>query len=486
MKSVREITVVGGGTAGWLTAAYLGRRLKQSGVVVNLVDKEYTERVGVGESLLLSFLGFMEEMHYEVDEWFNKVEATFKSGILFPGWGRDDNVIWHPFRFNEFARYPSYDYWSTRQDQLDLKSILPLWKTALDNRVELSGFKDYYAFHLDCGLLVDFLQESNTFFVNYIKSGVSDIEWNETSITKLTLEDGSELNSDLFIDCTGWKQLLGKHKTTIDLSDRLYVNTAVATHIQFEDRRNELTPYTKCTAVDHGWIWQIPVQSRIGSGLVFNRNITDIETAKDFFVDHWNGRASRDKLKVLKWDPYVVDKHWVGNVVSNGLSAGFIEPIESTGIALIVRTCKNIYDSVINGYYDDNDVSVFNSITTYDYESAVDYVNMHYSHCERSSSPFWDYVKENYKMSDIQKYYEDILYDTEEMSYNGPKRNGIFAGHNWNVWLYQLLPDVPAKTYNSMLKYNIFEPVVDASFEIWQKQLEDLYNQSVHHEDCFR
>jgi hypothetical protein len=486
MRSVREITIVGGGTAGWLTAAYLGRKLKPLHIVVNLVDKEYTERVGVGESLLLSFLSFMEEIHYEMSDWFNEVDATFKSGILFPGWGTDDNVIWHPFRFNNFDRYPSYDYWSRRQDQIDLKSILPLWNTAMDNRVETSGVRDYYAFHLDCGKLVDFLQKSNDYFVNYIKSGVSDIHWKGEEISQLTLENGQVLESDLFIDCTGWKQLLGKHKTNVDLSDRLYVNTAVATHIPFEDKTKELRPYTTCTAVDHGWIWTIPVQSRMGSGLVFNRDITDIETAKDFLFDHWKGRESKDKMKVLRWDPFVCDKHWVGNVVSNGLSSGFIEPIESTGIALIIRTCKNIHDSILNGYYEQGDVDIFNTTVSYDYESAVDYVNMHYSHCNRSSSPFWDYVKKNYKMSGTQKYYEDILYDTEQMSFNGPKRNGIFAGHNWNVWLNQLLPEIPAKTYDSMLKYNVFEPIVDACYEAWQQQLETLYKQSIHHEDCFR
>ena len=486
MRAVREITIVGGGTAGWMTAAYLGRKLSNRGVRVNLVDKEYTERVGVGEALLLTFLDFMKEINYEYTEWFHRVQATFKAGILFPGWGEDDKVIWHPFRFNTLGGCPTYDYWS-RNQELDLKSMLPLWDTSMDNRVELSGFDDYYAFHLDCGLLVDFLEETNAgIFVNYIQSGVSNIEWDGTDVSKLTLENGQTLNSDLFIDCTGWKQILGKHRNNIDLSDRLYVDTAVATHVEFEDKEKEFTPYTKCTAVEHGWIWQIPVQTRMGSGLVFNRSITDIEVAKDYLVSHWNGRVDRDKVKVLRWDPFVVDKHWVGNVVANGLSAGFIEPLESTGIALMSRTAKSIHESIINGHFDEKDVDVFNSKTTYDYESAVDYVNMHYSHCNKSSSPFWDYVKENYKMSNTQKYYEDVLYDTEEMSYNGPKRNGIFAGHNWNVWLYQLLPEVPAKTYDSMLKYKLFPPMIEDAYQQWKKDLKELYTRSKKHADCFR
>ena len=139
MKEVKRIVVVGGGTAGWITASWFSRRWGKL-IDVTVIDKYEPERVGVGEATLLSFPGVMQKMGFKVEDWMNRIDATFKAGILFPGWGREDNVIWHPFGFTSIGdkKVPMYDIWTNYQDKYDIKDISPLYRTAMENKIELN------------------------------------------------------------------------------------------------------------------------------------------------------------------------------------------------------------------------------------------------------------------------------------------------------------------------------------------------------------
>lgn len=475
MANAKTLTIIGGGTSGWMTAAYISRRCRGA-VQVRLIDKEVSVNVGVGEALLLSFNDFMESMGYKMQEWFNYCECTLKAGIMFEGWGEDGKLIWHPFKFTYFAGLPLFDYWSRDQSQ-SLQDLQAQFRVTKNNRIETNDL-DKYAIHADCGLLTKFFETTNP-QVEHIKSDVTDVEWEGKNVKSITLKDGRCIESDIFVDCTGWKQVLGKHLTNIDTSDRLYLDTAVAGRIPYEDKQKEFYPYTNCEAVDHGWIWRIPTQSRLGSGLVFNRNITPIDEAKEYLSKYWNGRIKPDDMKVLRWDPFVCEEQWVGNVIAVGLSAGFIEPLESTGIALIVKAALNLYDAIYGGHWDQNDVRMFNAKMSYEHDLCVDFVNMHYSYCRKSSSPFWDYVKENYKKSEIQEWMESQVLDTEIMSFPEHKY-GIFHGHNWNTWLYQLMPEIPAKTYDPM-KFGVPQESIDKSVVEWKRELRKFYDESVDH-----
>ena len=120
--------------------------------------------------------------------------------------------------------------------------------------------------------------------------------------------------------------LIGNHN--VDLSDRLFIDTAFATKVEYQDKNKEMHPYTDCQALEHGWRWRIPTQSRIGTGYCFNRSITDPDIVADAFVKHWDNRIEKKELRMLDWKPQYVEKFWKGNVVPIGLSAGFIEPLE--------------------------------------------------------------------------------------------------------------------------------------------------------------
>lgn len=443
---INNIVIVGGGTSGWLSAASIVHKIKN--VKVTLIDKELTDSVGVGEATLIRFGEFLEEYcGFKREDWFLKLETAMKAGILFPEWGTSDNLVWHPFSFpNVEGDIPVCDIWSNAQEFSPMNSLLPLYDISLQNSIELDDLGSY-AYHINCKKLVEFIKEKIENKITTINSEVVDIiRDNCNNIKTLKLKNGIEVHGDLFLDCTGFKSILKNKRERVDLSDRLFCDTAIAAHVPYIDRKDELHPYVISHAVDHGWVWNIPLQTRIGTGLVFNRSITDIDDAKEYFVKYWENRIDINSLKVIDWTPYYDKNIWENNVVSIGLSAGFIEPLESTGVALI---CAGIIELIIfvqSKYYDSHDIDLYNSYMKGLFEQCIDYVNMHYSVTDKDT-PFWNYVKTNFKMSNLQKFYLQNM-DSEDPSIMDSKP-GIFGGTNWIYWLIQLGYKIKEKTFIS-------------------------------------
>ena len=448
MKEISKLVVVGGGSAGWITASWFSRRWG-SKMDVTIIDKYKPERVGVGEATLLSFPGVMEMMGFKVEDWINKIDATFKAGILFPGWGREDNVIWHPFGFTSIGekKVPMYDIWTNYQDKYDIKDISPLYRTAMENKIEIDYIKDTYAYQIDCGKLVTFLHDNCNRICNYIQSDVKTVVKVEDNVEKLILEDGSEITADIFIDCTGWNQLLIGKDNNVDLSDRLFIDAALAGRVKYENPDKEMHPYTDCQAMEHGWRWRIPTRSRIGTGYCFNKNITSPDEVAQQFSEHWNGRIKPEDMRLLDWKPQMLDKFWKGNVVSIGLSAGFIEPLESTGLAMMIRGCQYLEESLYGCIYNPVfEPDIYNIRMKASFETAVDYVNMHYAYCERKGK-FWDYVRLSHEKSGMQILMEDQIQDPNRDTLQTDKISSFFGGTNWHIWLLQLMPEINKKTY---------------------------------------
>jgi hypothetical protein len=463
MRTINNIVILGGGTSAWLSAAYLSRNFPYYNITV--VDKEIGTPVGVGEGTLMNFKPFMSQCGFDHNEWIPEIDATFKSGILFPGWVRKDNVVWHPFLMNPVLdnTMSLHAAWS-RNQEYDFKEYgLGMYDISINhNAVDLSM---EYAYHVDCSKLVLYIQRKLKDKIRIIRSEMVDVVRDEfNNIKSLTLKNNDIVTGDLFLDCTGFKGLLNTNPIRNDLSDRLICDTAVAGHVPYQDRDKELRPYVISEAVDCGWVWNIPVKNRIGSGLVFNRSITDPEDAKEYFVKYWNNRISKDSLKVIDWTPYYNDNIWHNNVVSIGLSAGFIEPLESTGIALIMEGIYQVGRRITEYYYSDEDVAVYNNNMKYFFEECINFVSMHYSKTEREE-PFWKIVKDRIKVSEEQKIYEQQLLDPLIPLIRMPKDINFFTGHNWNAWLIQMgckvaprnLDQTESVSLNCLLKHNMLE-----------------------------
>ena len=217
----------------------------------------------------------------------------------------------------------------------------------------------------------------------------------------------------------------------------MFTNAAVAGHVPYEDVDKERVPYVSCPAVDHGWIWKIPTQSRIGSGMVFNSNITDPEEAKKYFCEHWNNRIKPENLKLIDWTPYYSENFWEKNVVSIGLSGGFIEPLESTGLASMTYGVQELALHIPQYAYTEASIDMYNKTMMAWYSDAVDFVGSHYAD-SKWDTKFWNYVKESHVKSPRHLFYEDWLKDPERTFYSDVSSKTLFHPQNWQLWLIQM------------------------------------------------
>jgi len=411
---------------------------------VVLIDKEIGSPVGVGEGTLLSFENIMRRCGFDTPEWFHEIDATVKAGILFPGWGEGKyKDVWHPFYFALDASgngISSYDSWTKHQNYNFNKYSQFLYDLSIEHDgIDQSALQYAYAFHIDAGKLVTFFQEKleNRPQFTFIKSEVVDISRKEDNhISSLTLKNNKTVSGDLYIDCTGFKRLLDYEPDSVTLEGRLFCDTALAAHVPYRDKRSEIHPYVISEQIDHGWIWNIPVQSRIGSGMVFNRSVTDIEEAKEYFVNYWNNRIEKEKLKVIDWTPYYNKNMWHENVVSIGLSGGFIEPLESTGVAMIIVGVEQLAFAIQSTFYTESSVKYFNNLMSGYYEHAIDFVSMHYAKSNKNTK-FWNWVRNTFVKSERQEFYESqMLRKDIRLPITG--EGYMFSSSNWFCWLIQM------------------------------------------------
>ncbi len=451
---VENLTIVGGGTSAWMTAAYIHHN--HPAIKVTVVDKEIGNSIGVGEATLLTFAPFMEECGFPTEDWFTKIDCGYKSGILFSNWREPGNDIWHPFfKGNRKIsdHYHLWDLWSVVQD-LDFKIYATgsYSSSVLHNTVDATSLYSY-AFHIDCGKLVLYIQNQLKNKIKIIKSEVVNInKLDDDNVDSLKLKDGTIIKSDLYIDCTGFHSILRKSKNRINLEGRLFVNTAVVCQVPYEDRSNEFKPYAVCDATDHGWIWKIGVASRIGSGMVFNRNITDPDEAKDYFVRYWNNRIKKENVRAINWDPFYNTDPWSGNVVQIGLSNGFIEPLESTGIGLITVGITQLSNVLMEQWYSENDINNFNSQMNTLFEDCVDFVSMHYANNNRISK-FWNYVKDTFIPSKRMLHYVERLTNPDIKVPVDGKHNYMFGGSSWSMVLQQLGYEITPRNIHYSKEY---------------------------------
>ena len=444
MKIVNKVVIVGGGSAAWLTAVHLTAR---TDIKVIMVDKEISTPVGVGEATLLNFRLFMNECEIPVDEWFPAIDATFKTGIHYPDWIKTGHDIWHPFDINASYQGHTLDnLWADNQEYEYKHYAVPGYNASvIHNKFESDLTKT--AFHLDAGKLVTFLQQKLFGKVTIIRSKVVDTNRNEEGIQSIILENGDVVEGDIFVDCTGFASVLNPGRKTESLAKSIFTDTAIAYPVKYKDKHKEMHPFTRAHAVEHGWTWTTPIRTRIGSGLVFNRSITDVDTAKDFFVNYWGeDRVERDKIRVIDWTPYYNPNPWYENTVNIGLSAGFIEPLESTGLAITTMQIKRLTGFIKNRIWSQDDAIAYNVFFRNKFVESADFVSFHYAKPEQKTGPFWEYVKETFTLSDKQLAILELA-EKGMLENFYSKEDDTFLSGNWNVWIAQLgFPIGPNRT----------------------------------------
>ena len=456
LTSVNKIVIVGGGSAGWLTAAYALYNLPNA--QITLIESPNVPTVGVGEATILGFDHFLTDCGIPTELWSKSCDATIKLGTYFPNWRGDDKNIWQPFYFpiqktsqGNFADvidlcvdgkvpFESYEEFTAWYD-------ISVKDNKIAGNTSANGGQAHVGYHLDAIKLAKFLSEyCNKKYprLKHIKAHIDAPVIIDGKIAHVHLDNGDMVTGDFFVDCTGFKRLLSNamgNSEWVNRDHMLFTNAAVASQIDYKTEDEPQVPYVTAQACDHGWIWKTPVKDRIGSGLCYNSDLTTKQEAEDYFVQHWGeDRLRTGKFNHIPFKPEYNKNNWRGNCLSVGLASGFIEPLESTGLALLVIGSAGL-GYLKKGGYTQEDIDVFNEDMSNVYEDSMNFVALHYFNNPRKGK-FWRHVEEHFKetekMEELATGYARNYTPTIEFMDGGqffPRSTEIFAEVNWKLWL---------------------------------------------------
>lgn len=396
-----RIAIIGGGSAGWMTAAAIINATKGA-ASLTLVESEQIGVVGVGEATIPPIKLFNQMLGIDENDFVRATNGSFKLGIEFVDWSRKGQRYFHPFGTHgrDFDSVPLYQYWlreRQRGDDTPLDAYSMAWEIARQNRFSppardprLVQSTFDYAYHFDTILYGQVLRRyAETRGVLRQEGRVVDTRRTETGdVEAVMLEDGRAVEADFFIDCTGFfglliEQVLGTGYE--DWTHWLPCDRAVAVPCEGV---GEFTPYTRSTAREAGWQWRIPLQHRTGNGHVYASQFISDEAATDTLLANLDGEPLADP-RLLRFTTGRRRKFWNRNVVALGLSAGFMEPLESTSLHLI-QTGINRLLALFPGTGDtQKEAAEFNRLTGEEYERIRDFLILHYHATTRDDAPLW-------------------------------------------------------------------------------------------------
>jgi tryptophan halogenase len=405
-QRINKVVILGGGTAGWMTAAALAK-LFSPRIKVSLVESDEIGIVGVGEATIPTIHWFNELIELKEAEFMLATQASFKLGIEFVDWTEPNHSYFHPFGQYGAALggVPFHHRWlKARRDGLkapisaySLTTQLALngrfAKPALDPKSILSTLG--YAYHFDAGLYARHLRTlSEAQGVARYEGKVVRIDQDSETgfITALTTDKGDRLEGELFVDCSGFRALLIQDVLGAgydDWSHWLPCDRAVAVPCA---RGDAITPFTRSTARDAGWQWRIPLRHRTGNGYVYSSAFTNDEAAAELLLANLDGEALADP-RFLRFTAGRRRKAWDRNVVAIGLSAGFLEPLESTSIHLIQSGIAKLLALFPDRDCDPGLVAQFNRLFALDMDNIKDFLILHYHATSGRNEPLWEYCR---------------------------------------------------------------------------------------------
>jgi hypothetical protein len=413
-----KIVIVGGGSAGWMAAAYLRRRMPLN-VAISLVESPDIPTIGVGEGTLPSFRAFVGELGLDARDWMKRCEATFKLGVRFDNWWNKDRSWWHPF----FFHHPSHgeralvDAWlhhhACGDPQLrrpeTLRAYSLSWKLARTNRCPISagngGATDEWisdhGFHLDATLWAEYLRKSVAVprGVEHVRGQVTNVIKNPSGwIEALALDGDRSIAGDFFIDCTGFARRLIREVSParfLPFGQELLCDRAVALRVPYRHPEREMRPYTLATALSSGWVWQIGLFHRLGAGYVYSSSFLSEEEAESELRNFLGEERVKDlTANRIRFTSGRLEEPWVGNCVALGLSEGFVEPLEATGLAVIQHRLREIARILSAApRFSQHETSEYNREANYIFDEIKQFLVCHYCFSRRTDSTFWCEVR---------------------------------------------------------------------------------------------
>jgi len=406
-EPVRNIVIVGGGTAGWMTAAALAKVL-ETGYRIRVVESDDIGTIGVGEATIPYIADFNRALDIDEDEFMRATQGTFKLGIEFVNWGAIGDRYIHGFGIVGQASQalPFHHFWlrmarlgkAAPLQAYSINTAAPRQAKFMRARHDMPGspVADIsHAFHFDAGLYARFLRGyAEKRGVVRTEGRIRQVSQREPDgfIDAVVLESGERVAGDFFIDCSGLRGLLIEQTLKAgfdDWSHWLPVDRALAVPCE---SAGPLLPMTRATAHASGWQWRIPLQHRTGNGHIYCSSFMGADEAGAILLKHLDGKPLADP-RPLSFKTGRRKAFWVRNCVAVGLSSGFLEPLESTSIHLINTAISRIISFFPHQGFDAADIAEYNALTHWEYEHIRDFLVLHYKATERDDSEFWNYCR---------------------------------------------------------------------------------------------
>jgi len=427
MKPVRRIVIVGGGTAGWLTAGVIAARHQgrmAEGFSVTLIESPNTPIIGVGEGTWPTLRSTLAKIGVSETDFFRECDAAFKQGAYFARWttGAPDDGYYHPLMLPQaFSQLNLVPHWlAGGAEESFCDAVCPQGRICDDGLAPKTiATPEYeavanYAYHLDAGKFAPFLQRHccEKLGVRHVLADVQEaVLADDGDIVRLRTEQAGEIEGDLFVDCTGFAaRLIGQAMGVPfrDCSDVLFCDTALAVQLPYESETSPIASHTISTAQSAGWIWDIGLPTRRGVGHVFSSaHISDDEAERELRA--YLGPLGKDlPARRLSIRSGHRETFWKGNCVAVGLAAGFLEPLEASAIVLVELSAKLIAEQMpVCREVMDVVASRFNATTHYRWGRIIDFLKLHYVLTKRTDSAFW---RDNVRPETVPDRLKDLLH----------------------------------------------------------------------------
>lgn len=411
--SIRRIVVVGGGTAGWMTAMILANALIPQGVQIEVLESPAVGIIGVGEGSTPWLRGFFDSLGIEESEWMPACNATYKCGITFDGWSTKpgfesyfhpfasmlDNLTMTQFVHNAHARQNGADV-HAHPNRFFIAARLAERHLA-PKPARSFPFDVWYGYHFDAVLLGQFLhRKALERGVRYTPCHVSGVELDARGdIASIAIRDGEPVRADLFVDCTGFSGILiqkALQTPYVSFASNLFNDAAVAMPTPIGD---DVPSQTVSTALRHGWRWRIPLTSRYGNGYVYSSAFCSADEAERELRESLGTLESDTPARHLSMKTGRVTRHWNRNCLAVGLAQGFIEPLEATALLFIQRTATAFVDFLEAGDISEAAHDRFNQRINDHFEGTRDYIVTHYKTNTRRDTEYWRACASNTNLS---------------------------------------------------------------------------------------
>lgn len=396
---IKKVVIAGGGTAGWIAAVALGRKMGRL-LDITLIESDEIGTIGVGEATIPPMRTFHRLLGIDEREFMRATEATFKLGIQFENWGQKGDTYIHSFgKTGQETWLCDFHHFWLRAQELGIAGEFGDYcvelQAAKQHRFATSADSDInYAFHLDAGRYAQYLRGlSEAHGVTRREGKIQQVLQDDQGyITGLVLASGELVEGDLFIDCTGFRGLLIEQTLQAgyeDWSHWLPCDRAVAVQTESIDPP---APYTRSIAHDVGWQWKIPLQHRVGNGLVYSSPYLSDDEARQKLLDNIEGKLLTEP-RTIKFQTGRRKEVWKKNCVALGLASGFIEPLESTSIHLIMMGVNRLMHLFPFTGVNEALISEYNRLSRIEMEQLRDFIVLHYNSTERNDTAFWEYCR---------------------------------------------------------------------------------------------